>query len=56
MTLRAILLWALAAVVAGALAYWDYVQSSAIAPRAPEATIPDDVGDVEVEVIYEDGP
>ena len=52
MTLRAGLLWALAALLAGALAYWDYTQSSA-ASASGEQTIVDE--DVEVEVIYEVG-
>jgi len=50
MTFRAGLFWALAALLAFALAYWDYTQSSAA--RAPgDPTVVDE--DVEVEVVYE---
>jgi len=50
MTLRAGLLWALAALLAFALAYWDYTQSSA-AGASGDPIVDDD--EVDVEVVYE---
>jgi hypothetical protein len=49
MTHRAVLLWAIAALLALALAYWDYESQSS----APRTEAPPGPEDVEIEVVYE---
>jgi hypothetical protein len=54
MTHRAVLLWAIAALLALALAYWDYSQSSASSAQQHTDGAERAAGDdVEVEVVYE---